>query len=145
MPDPAASVAEQATRRVLLIDADSALLELLQEWLGGEGCRVMREMEGADHGPFDLLLVDVPFPRHADQAVLRRVARAYPGVPVLALSSSFFAGVEAGGAVARSLGVAGVLPKPLSREALLAAVRRLVRDRAGFSAGDSVSAGGAAA
>jgi CheY-like chemotaxis protein len=46
--------------------------------------------------------------------------------PVVALSSNFFARVEANGAVARALGVDAVLPKPLAREALIAAVRTLV-------------------
>jgi hypothetical protein len=46
---------------------------------------------------------------------------------VLALSATFHASVECTGELARSLGVAGVLPKPLRRETLIAAVRNLSR------------------
>ena len=46
---------------------------------------------------------------------------------MIALSSNFFPGVESTGAVARELGVAAVLPKPVTREALVAAVRRVLQ------------------
>jgi DNA-binding response OmpR family regulator len=109
--------------QVLVVDADPALLGLLEEWLGEQGCSVTQEDAG---GRFDLVVVDVPHPRQGALDVLKRVARAYAGAPVLALSSNFFAGIESTGAVARALGVAGALPKPLARDALIAAVRRVL-------------------
>lgn len=114
-------------RRVLVVDADPALLGLLEEWLSGQGLSVVADGtdEAAADG-FDLAVVDVPFPRHGGLCRLRRVAESYPGVPILALSSNFFAGIASTGMAARTLGVAGALPKPLSREALLAAVGKLL-------------------
>jgi CheY-like chemotaxis protein len=109
--------------RVLVADADPALFGLLEEWLAACGCRVASSWSGARDG-CDLILVDVPFPRHDGQTV-KALAGAHPHTPIVVLSSSFFPGVEACGAVARSLGVAGVLPKPLNREALLAALAAL--------------------
>lgn len=123
--------AAEPGRRVLLVSADAALRELLGEWLADAGWRACGQAEcgqcdeASAQGVFDLLLADIPSPRQGGDEELSRLARAWPGVPVLALSASFFAGVEASGAVARSLGVAAVLPKPLSRDALLAAVHRL--------------------
>ena len=114
--------------RILVVDADPALLGLLEEWLEGQGFRVIAEggSEESVRNAFDLAVVDVPFPRHRGLIQLKGVAERHPGVPILALSSSFFAGVAGTGLVARDLGVAAALPKPLSREALVAAVAKLL-------------------
>lgn len=117
--------APDAARRVLIVDADPALRGLLEAWLSEHGWGVLDESGTAQDG-FDLAVVDVPFPRRGGSVVLKRVAKKHPGVPILVLSSGFFACVESDGAVARALGVAGVLPKPVSREALIAAARRLL-------------------
>ena len=105
---------------ILLVDADPALRGLLEEWLHPHGHRVVES-----GGAADLVVVDIPYPRRDGLEVLQRVAREHPRAPRLVLSSGFFPGIDCGGAVAQSLGVAGVLPKPLTREALLAAVQRL--------------------
>jgi DNA-binding response OmpR family regulator len=118
----------KGARRVLVVDADPALLGLLEEWLGGQGCRVVPDGAGGDseRNDFDLAVVDVPFPKHGGLSLLKHVAEQHPGVPILALSSNFFAGIANTGMVARALGVAGALPKPVTREALLAAAGRLL-------------------
>jgi len=110
--------------RVLLVDADPALQELLEQWLEEEGCSVLSAAAG--HGSADLVIVDVPFPRSDSGGALRRVMTEQPGTPVLALSASFFPGIESDGAAARRLGVAGALAKPVTQGALLATVRRLL-------------------
>lgn len=79
--------------KVLLVDADPALSELLEEWLADHGCRVVED------GP-DLVLVDLPVPRERGLARLRQVGHAHPNTPVVAM------------------------PKPLIREAFVAALRR---------------------
>lgn len=109
---------------ILVLDADPALFGLLREWLAELG---QVAAGGADAtADCDLVVVDVPFPRQGEATPLRRLVAARPGTPVLALSPTFFAGIDAHGALARSLGVAGVLPTPVRREALVAAVRRLL-------------------
>jgi len=116
--------------RALVVDADPALLGLLEEWLGAQGCSVEGEGSSGETLPdgFDLVVVDVPSPRQGGMELLKRVAKEHSRVPILVLSSSFYPGIETTGAVARALGVAGVLPKPLARETLVAAVRRLLAD-----------------
>jgi DNA-binding response OmpR family regulator len=113
--------------RALIVDADPALFGLLEEWLAAQGFGVARDAEacGAPDG-YDLIVADVPAPRSGGLALLRRLSEDHPGTPILALSSSFFAGIDTMGAVARSLGVAGVLPKPVTREALLLTVDRVL-------------------
>ena len=118
---------------VLVVGADAATLGLVREWLVEAGLRVVDEPatpQQSDPGSRPLLvLVDVPFPRRGQSAPLQRVARQHAGTPVLALSPTFHSSVEPCGEVARSLGVAGVLPKPLRREALIAVVLQLSRPR----------------
>lgn len=108
-------------RRILVVDADPAFFDLIAEWLEGEGFTVVGI--GAA-GRIDLIVVDVPFarPRPVMQTVAE-LAQRHRGAPVLLLSSSFFPGIERCGPLAGQLGVAGVLPKPVGREALLSAVR----------------------
>ena len=120
------------SRRILLVDAEPALAAIVAEWLAADGWRV----EGHDAGDgAALVIVDVPFPRQAaDQ--LQRLGAVHAGTPILVLSSTFLGRIECCGVLARQLGVAGVLPKPLQRDALLAAVRQL--------AGPAVAKGAAA-
>jgi CheY-like chemotaxis protein len=115
-----------AAPQVLLVDTDHALLGLLDEWLSCLGCKVVQESSGAAGQRFDLAVVDVPFPRQGGVDLVRRIADRHPATPILALSSTFCAGIGCHGQVARALGVACVLPKPASREALTNAVARLL-------------------
>lgn len=129
MPASTESPAARPPRRVLLVDVDSALIELIETWLAAEGYAVLHASTAPDSAPVDqvdLAIVEVPFPRQAGVDCARRVGERHPGVPILALSSTFFAGVECNGPVARALGVACVLPKPVPRDALIRAVHRLM-------------------
>jgi CheY-like chemotaxis protein len=112
--------------RVLVIDADRALIALLDEWLRALGCSVVHETGGHAGGRFDVVIVDVPYPRQGGVDLVSRVAAGHPKTPILALSSTFFARVECHGPVARALGVDCVLPKPATREALTNAVSNLL-------------------
>lgn len=112
--------------RILLSGADAALAALLAEWLGDLADLQLDTGCPSPTQPADLHIVDVPFPRRADPAA-EPPARA---VPVLMLSSTFLGAIDCHGPVAAALGVDGVLPKPVARDALLAAVRRLLAHRA---------------
>ena len=105
-----------AGRRVQVRVADPALAGLIGEWLAAADCRVV----AAHDDEQDLLIVDLPFPRQAGER-LARLAEEHPGTPILVLSS-FSPGIGSNGAVARSLGVAGVLPMPVTRSSLISAV-----------------------
>lgn len=117
--------------RALVVDADRALVDLLDEWLGTLGIEVIHEdLAGADPAlgeNYDMAIVDVPFPRHDGAGRIASVMKEHPATPILAVSAAFFPCVASCGAVARELGVACVLPKPLAREALLSAVRCLLQ------------------
>ena len=114
--------------RILIVDADAALGGLLEEWLRAAGFIPLqaRAADRCTEDRCDLVIIDVAFPRQAGSDAVQRISRERSGAPILMLSSNFFAGIEASGAVARSLGVNAVLPKPLKREALLEAVCRIL-------------------
>lgn len=121
MPMNDAHPSAPGRRRIALLDADAALLGLVSAWLSDWGEVVTQPAPRAD-----LLLVDVPFPRLLARGGLQEIMRMHPGVPVIALSPTFFPGIARRGAVARQLGVAAVLPKPVPREALLETVHELL-------------------
>ncbi len=129
MPASTEATVDRPPRRVLLVDVDRALIELIETWLVAEGLAVSHASTASDSDPVghvDLAIVEVPFPRQGGVDCARRLGEHHPGVPILALSSTFFAGVECNGPVARALGVACVLPKPVPRDALIRAVHRLL-------------------
>jgi CheY-like chemotaxis protein len=114
--------------RILVADADCALFGLLEAWLAGCGCTLAGAcgVDEAASDRYDLILADIPFPRQ-DAGMVKALQHEYPGTPIVALSSSFLPGVEASGSVARELGVASVLAKPVTREALVTALRQAVK------------------
>jgi CheY-like chemotaxis protein len=111
--------------RVLVLDTDPATVGLLDEWLAADGWQVVTQ---ATPGTLlALAVIDVPYARDGCAEQARSVARAHPDTPLLAMSATLFGSVLCNGDCARKLGVAGVLPKPLAREALMAAVHRFAR------------------
>ena len=118
--------------RVLAVDVDPDLSGLLDEWLDPRATITPATTvaglpdDGWTGDPYDLIVVDVHHPRRHGTESLRRIAREHPATPVVAVSSHFFPGVEASSALARSLGVAAVLAKPVQRDALLSAIDRLL-------------------
>jgi hypothetical protein len=114
-------------RRILVLGADRALFELLEEWLAEQGY----EAFAADRVPPDAaphaVIFDAPFDDTAAAARLAQVALDYPRVPILLLSSRLFTGVRSAGPIARALHVSSVLPKPVNRDTLLRVVDSLGR------------------
>ncbi len=115
--------------RVLIADIDPAFEPLISQWLRDDGLQVLVDAPVPPQR-VDLLLVDLPFPRQGASPRLQALARAHPGTPVLALSPTLFAGVAPRGDVARQLGVAAVLPVPITRDGLLAAVHGVLETAA---------------
>jgi DNA-binding response OmpR family regulator len=68
-----------------------------------------------------LIIANISSPRGAERRI-RSLQAAHPA-PVLVTSARFRRGLEASTNAARELGVRKVLPKPFTREELLAAVR----------------------
>lgn len=114
--------------RIVIIEDDPLMRSLLAEWLTAEGY-VVESVAGDKARPspsVDLVIVDVYMPRWLGVERLRSARRAYPGVPIIASSGQFRAGLDCAGPAAQALGVERVMAKPFSRETLLDAVRSVI-------------------
>ena len=115
--------------RVLIIDDDTELCALLEEFLEREGFRVTLEHDGmrgldlALSGTFDLAVLDLMLPGVDGFAVLKRL-RARSRLPVLMLTAR---GEDEDRIVGLDLGADDYLAKPFNPRELLARIRAILR------------------
>jgi len=116
-------------KRILALDDDLELCELLSEFLTNEGfavetCRDPAAFFRLPYGDaFDLLIIDVMLPGIDGFEVLRRV-RAQSRVPVIMLTAR---GEERDRVLGLELGADDYLPKPFSPRELVARIRAIFR------------------
>jgi len=115
--------------KVLIIDDDRRLGDLLGAYLQGQGVAVETRLDGAsglaalDRGGFDAVVLDVMMPGIDGFEVCRRI-RAGSEIPVLMLTAR---GDETDRVVGLELGADDYLPKPFSPRELLARLRAITR------------------
>jgi two-component system, OmpR family, response regulator len=116
--------------RVLLIDDDARLAELLVEYLDPQGVALVHAGGGQAGlaalagGGFDAILLDVMMPGTDGLTVLRTVRDAGHRIPVIMLTAR---GDEADRVVGLELGADDYVAKPFSPRELLARLRAVVR------------------
>jgi DNA-binding response OmpR family regulator len=131
--------------RVLLIDDDARLAELLVGYLGPQGITLVHAgggQAGLAHlqsGGFDAVLLDVMMPGLDGLAVLREVRKAGHRVPVIMLTAR---GDEADRVVGLELGADDYVAKPFSPRELLARLRAVVRRAAPDAVAEKLTAAG---
>jgi DNA-binding response OmpR family regulator len=113
---------------IALYEEDELMCALLQEWLSGAGYRVRlgTELPVSAADAADLVIASIYMPRRAGAQSIKAIQAAHPGTPLIALSGQFRGGLSCAGATARSLGVAQVIAKPLTRDSLLQAVNAMI-------------------
>lgn len=115
--------------RVLCIDDDVRLFELLASYLAPNGVALTHAADGAkglaalEEGVFDAVLLDVMMPGTDGLEVCRRI-RQRSRVPVIMLTAR---GDEADRVVGLELGADDYVPKPFSPRELLARLRAVLR------------------
>src|ERR1700737_1436083 len=115
--------------RVLLIDDDHRLFELLKSYLGQNGVNLAHAADGLaglaalKASPFDAVLLDVMMPALDGLEVCRRIRASSP-VPILMLTAK---GDETDRVVGLELGADDYIPKPFSPRELLARLRAVLR------------------
>jgi len=115
--------------RVLIIDDDRRLGDMLGTYLQGQGVAVEIQLDGAsglaavERGGFDAVVLDVMMPGIDGFEVCRRI-RARSEIPVLMLTAR---GDETDRVVGLELGADDYLPKPFSPRELLARLRAITR------------------
>ncbi len=115
--------------RVLLVDDDHRLFELLDDYLGENGCQVSHAADGGrglaalEKTAYDVVLLDMMMPGMDGLEVLRRI-RLERTLPVLMLTAK---GDETDRVVGLELGADDYLPKPFGPRGLLARIRAVLR------------------
>ena len=124
-----ASFYHAALMRILLIDDDEDLTEMLAQYLGQEGFEVAISYSGveglsrATAEPFDLIILDVMLPEISGLEVLRRL-RLQSQSPVIMLTAR---GQEVDRIVGLEVGADDYLGKPFSARELLARMNAVMR------------------
>ncbi|MBC8023800.1 MAG: response regulator [Burkholderiales bacterium] len=118
-------------KRILVIEDDTVLRELLGDWLLAAGYRVALAPEGragieeARASRPALVLTDIHMPGTGGAAVISEVTRLYPDVPVIAISAHFRSGHGLTPEHAMELGAARAIAKPFKRNDIVGAVMEL--------------------
>ena len=119
--------------RLLLVEDETYLRALVQQFLEGHGYEVVAAEDGPsgiarfhDAGPFDLALLDLNLPGCSGVEVCRAIRTGDPAHPVLIVSAAVLGEHER---ALRTLGVGSWLTKPYHPAALLERIESLVRGR----------------
>jgi len=116
-------------QKILVIDDDKALCELLRQCLGNEGYEVACLYNGRDaaqslkNDAMDLVILDVMLPETDGFTVLRQI-RSFSSIPVLMLSAK---GEEMSKVLGLRTGADDYLTKPFGLSELTARVETLLR------------------
>jgi DNA-binding response OmpR family regulator len=115
--------------RVLLIDDDARLFELLKSYLGQNGCDIAHAADGSkgmrmlEADAYDAVLLDVMMPGIDGLEVCKRI-RTKSSIPILMLTAK---GDETDRVVGLELGADDYIPKPFNPRELLARLRAVLR------------------
>jgi DNA-binding response OmpR family regulator len=121
----------EMAERILLIEDDRRLAEMLARYLGENGFDVSAKGEAAGgialarQEPFDVIILDVMLPDLDGFEVCRRL-RAESDVPILMLTAR---GEATDRVVGLELGADDYVPKPFNPRELLARLRAILRRR----------------
>jgi two-component system, OmpR family, phosphate regulon response regulator OmpR len=128
------------TDRILLIEDDARLAEMVRDYLGGAGFRVTRAENGgaglAMHAreAFDAVVLDLMLPDMDGLDVCRRI-RARAATPILMLTAR---GDAMDRVVGLEMGADDYLPKPFEPRELLARLKAILRRGRTGGRGDDV-------
>ncbi len=117
------------SNRVLLVDDDLELCELVQEFLKSQGFEIEAVQQGeqgverALSGDHDIVILDIMLPKIDGLEVLRRI-RAASSKPVLMLTAR---GDDVDRIIGLELGADDYMPKPFNPRELAARIRAILR------------------
>jgi two-component system, OmpR family, response regulator CpxR len=119
-----------ATNRLLIIDDDVRLTEMLTEYLAAEGLELTSASSGtlglrdALRNDYDLIVLDVMLPGLGGFEVLRQLREAGTRTPVLMLTAR---GDDVDRIVGLEMGADDYLPKPFNPRELVARIKAVLR------------------
>ena len=135
-------------KKILVVDDDLRLRDLLTRYLGEQGFAV----KGAENGavmdklllrePYDLIVLDLMMPGEDGLAICRRLRAAEPGQAIIMLTAK---GDEIDRIVGLEMGADDYLPKPFNPRELLARIQAVLRRRGAATPGAPASEEGTVA
>lgn len=131
-------VAMNTSKRILIIDDDSRLRELLLRYLGEQGfdVRAAADAEGMARmlkiGRFHLLVLDLMLPGEDGLSILRRLRASGEDVPVILLTAK---GDEIDRIIGLEMGADDYVPKPFNPRELVARINAVLRRKGSQPAG----------
>ena len=117
-----------AIRRVLVVDDEPAIRELLVEILNSSGFETFTAPDGRNarerirENPVDLIITDLAMEGEEGIELIRALRKEYPQVRIIAISGTFGADILT---AARALGADATLTKPVSQATLLHSIEAL--------------------
>jgi len=126
--------------RILVVDDDVRLRDLLVRYLGENGFRVRSAADAAGmeierrREPVDLLVLDLMLPGEDGLSICRRLRAEQEQLPIVMLTAR---GEEVDRIVGLEMGADDYLPKPFNPRELLARIRAVLRRRGTAPAGSA--------
>ena len=122
----------EGKHKILVVDDDQRLRELLQRYLSEQGFNVrgvadagqMDRMLAREH--YDLMVLDLMLPGEDGLSICRRLRGAMPDLPIIMLTAK---GDEVDRIVGLELGADDYLPKPFNPRELVARIHAVLRRR----------------
>jgi CheY-like chemotaxis protein len=120
--------------RILVIDDDVLVLDMLYELLTREGYDVLRASNGEEgirlyrKEPVDLIITDLIMPEKEGIETIIELRKDFPDVKIIAISGGGRIGTKDYLNMAKIFGVQRTFTKPVAREQLLGAIRELIKE-----------------
>ncbi len=120
--------------RILVIDDDEQVLDMLYESLTLEGYDVLRASNGEEglrlyrEDPVDLIITDLIMPEKEGIETIIELRQDFPDVKIIAISGGGRIGTKDYLQMAKIFGVQRTFTKPVAREQLLDAIRELIKE-----------------
>ena len=118
--------------RILVIDDEESIRDLLRTMLEREGYDVLDASNGAEgiklcvNDPADLVITDIIMPEKDGMETIVEIRREFPDTKIIAISGGDRVEPGAYLEMAKKLGAQDTFTKPFEREEILAAVRNLI-------------------
>ncbi|MDH5822546.1 two-component system response regulator OmpR [Luteimonas sp. RD2P54] len=136
---------DEPATRILLVDDDARLRELLARYLEGQGFAVKGVGDAAqlshalERGHFDLIVLDLMLPGDSGLDICRRLRGQGDAIPIVMLTAR---GDDIDRIVGLELGADDYLPKPVNPRELLARIRAVLRRAGAARPGAPLADGG---
>ncbi len=117
--------------KVLVVDDDQAILDIVELWLESEGHSVSQALDGdlaldrLKAEDFDVLITDLIMPKTESIQLIMNIRKTHKKMGILAISGGGKKGANYLGA-AEKLGADAILAKPLEQSQIVSAVEALL-------------------